>query len=140
MRREAKALIVDDSSIALLMTNFMLQKFGMVDISEAGNGLRALEEFEAALMGGTPFSIVFLDIVMPLMGGQETLRRMRALEAERGVASEDRAIIIMATSLHSTNDMMDALIEGDCSDYLVKPFSTEDVKGMLIKFGFLEES
>jgi two-component system chemotaxis response regulator CheY len=140
MRREAKALIVDDSSIALLMTNFILQKFGMVDISEAGNGLRALEEFEAALMGGTPFSIVFLDIVMPLMGGQETLRRMRALEAERGVASEDRAIIIMATSLHSTNDMMDALIEGDCSDYLVKPFSTEDVKGMLIKFGFLEES
>lgn len=140
MRREAKALIVDDSSIALLMTSFMLQKYGMVDISEAGNGLRALEDFKEALLGGTPFSLVFLDIVMPLMGGQETLRRMRALETEAGVSSEDRAIIIMATSLHSTNDMIDAMIEGDCSDYLVKPFSAEDVRGMLVKFGFFEES
>ena len=140
MRREAKTLIVDDSSIALLMTSFMLQKYGMVDISEAGDGLQALEDFKEALQKQAPYSLVFLDIVMPMLGGQDTLKRMRALETEAGIANQDRAVIIMATSLHSTNDMMDALIEGDCSDYLVKPFNAEDVRGMLIKFGFLEEN
>ena len=139
MRREAKTLVVDDSSIALLMTGYMLNKMGIVDITEAEDGLQALDKFSQAVQNGTPYSLVFLDIVMPKLGGQEALRRMRAIEAEAGITEENRSVIIMATSLHSTEDMMNALIEGDCSDYLVKPFKAEDVKGLLIRYGFLEQ-
>lgn len=133
-------MIVDDSTMALLMTSFMLGKHGVQEITEAGDGLEALQRFEEALLTGVPFSLVFLDIMMPLLGGQETLKRMRALEIAAGIGDENRAVIIMATALHSTEDMIAALMDGDCSDYLVKPFDIEDVRGMLVKHHFLEEA
>jgi two-component system chemotaxis response regulator CheY len=140
MKRAAKTLLVDDSSMALMMTSFMLRKQGVVDITEAVDGLEAVQRFEEALLAKVPFSLVFLDIMMPLLGGQETLKRIRALEVAAGVTAEDRAVIIMATALHSTTDMLDALMDGDCSDYLVKPFDIEDVRGMLLKYRFVEQA
>ncbi len=137
MTREAKTLIVDDSSMALLMTSFMLKKCGVEEITEATDGLQGLEAFASALRQGAPYSLVFLDIMMPQLSGQEALKRMRALEKEAGVS---QSTIIMATALHSTTDMIDALIEGDCSDYLVKPFKAEDVRALLVKHGFVEQS
>jgi two-component system chemotaxis response regulator CheY len=140
MKRAAKTLLVDDSPMALMMTSFMLRKHGVVDITEAADGLEAVQRFEEALLAKVPFSLVFLDIMMPLLGGQETLKRIRALEVAAGITGEDRAVIIMATALHSTTDMLDALMDGDCSDYLVKPFDIEDVRGMLLKYRFVEQA
>lgn len=140
MKRAAKTMVADDSSIALMMTGYMLKKYGVEPITEASDGLQALERFEEALQAKEPFSLVFLDIVMPKLSGQEALKRMRALEKEAGIAGGERAVIIMATSLNSPSDMIDALIEGDCSDYLVKPFDAEEVRALLIKYGFLEEN
>lgn len=136
MKRAAKALIVDDSRIALQMTGCVLNKHGIEDVTQAEDGLQALEHFLRELLNGTPYSLVFLDIVMPFLDGQETLRRMRAMERDAGIAVEDRAVIIMATALHAVDDMVDALIGGDCTDYLVKPFAAEDLRGMLGRYDF----
>lgn len=138
MKREAKILIVDDSKAILGMMENILSSYGLLDVAKAGNGLQAVELFQTALQQGTTFSPVFLDIVMPVMDGQETLRRIRAMEREAGITGDARAVIIMVTSLHSTSDMMTALIDGDCSDYLVKPFEAEDLRAMLVKYGFLD--
>lgn len=139
MQKTAKVLIVDDSSSVLTMMDSMLTDYGFSDITEAENGLLAVEHFQAAMLSGTPYSLVFLDIVMPVMDGQEALKQMRAIEAEAGIAGDDRAKIVMVTSLHSPNDMINALIEGDCNDYLIKPFDPEDLQGMLVKCGYLAE-
>jgi two-component system, chemotaxis family, chemotaxis protein CheY len=133
MKRASKTLIVDDSEPILFLMEAMLAQQGIRDVTAAGNGLKALEHFEVALRSGNPYSLVFLDIVMPVMNGQEALKRMRDMEKEAGLTGHDRSTIIMATSLHSTKDMADALIEGDCSDYIVKPFSVNELRGMLIK-------
>ena len=138
MKREAKALIVDDSRIALQMTGCMLNRYGIEDVTQAEDGLQALEHFLRELLNGTPYSLVFLDIVMPVLDGRETLRRMRAMEMEAGIAVADRAVIVMASALHSTEDMVDALIGGDCTDYMVKPFAAEDVGGMLARYRFCQ--
>ena len=140
MKRKAKTLIVDDSKAVLYMMNGILNDYGLNEICEAANGLLAVEQFEAAARSGAPFSLVFLDIVMPVMNGQEALKRMRDIEMDAGVIGDDRAIIIMATSLHSTTDMIDAMIEGDCTDYLIKPFDPEDLLGMLIKYGYVDRA
>jgi len=136
MKKTANVLIVDDSAMALLMTSHVLKKYGVTEITEATDGLKAIEVFGRALSEGHPFNLVFLDIVMPQLNGQDALKRMRALEAEAGVGAGDKAVIIMATSLHSTEDMIDAVIEGDCSDYLVKPVGAEDILGVLQKYDF----
>jgi two-component system, chemotaxis family, chemotaxis protein CheY len=138
MKREVKTLTVDDSKAILELMGCMLNESGIEDITKAHNGLQALQHFEAALMSGKPYSLVLLDIVMPMMDGQEALKRMRALEKEAGISEDGRAVIIMATSLHSPRDMVAALIDGDCSDYLVKPFQCEDLQGMLSKYNFMQ--
>ena len=138
MIRKRKTLIVDDSTSVLSMMEGILNEYGIKDITQAEDGLQAMEHFERALLSGAPFSLIFLDIVMPVLDGQETLARMRAIEKKAGITGDDRAIIIMATSLHSTEDMIRALIDGDCTDYLVKPFEAEDVHTMLVKYAFLK--
>ena len=138
MEREVKTLTVDDSMPILAIMGCMLNQYGIKDVTKAGNGLLAVEHFEAALQSGNPYSLVLLDIVMPVMDGQEALRRMRAKEKEAGITGDDRSVIIMATSRTSTNDMMEALIEGDCTDYLAKPFQFEDLRGMLAKYNLIQ--
>ncbi|MBI2355300.1 MAG: response regulator [Deltaproteobacteria bacterium] len=137
MKREARTLIVDDSRSVLRVMEKILNDLGITGVAKAGNGLQAVELFAGALRSGTPYSLVFLDIIMPVMDGQEALLRMRALEREAGIAGSDRATIIMASSRHSPEDMMRALVEGDCTDYLVKPFDDEDLRGMLVRYGFV---
>ena len=139
VKRQTKTLIVDDSTVMLEMIESMLHDCGISDITPAEDGLSALQCFQDALQDGSPVSLVFLDSVMPLLDGQEALRRMRGMEGEAGLGDDDRAVIIMTTALHSPEDMLHALIDGDCSDYLVKPFEKEDIQGMLQKYGFLDQ-
>lgn len=138
MKRHAKTLIVDDSSIFLEMMGYMLNECGITEITKAENGLNALEFFQEALLAGTPYTLVFLDIMMPVMDGQETLKLMRSMEKDEGVAAGTGATIIMATSLHSTKDLVTALIEGSCSDYLVKPIAFKDLRRMLVEYDYVE--
>jgi len=132
MTQAIKVLIVDDSISVQDMMQEMLRGIGFDDLAVAGNGQQALSLFREALLEGAPYGLVFLDIVMPKLDGQQALKRMRAMEKEAG---RSKALIIMVTSLSSTYDMMEAIIEGDCTDYLVKPFEPEHLQYMLAKYG-----
>ena len=136
MKRLTKTLIVDDSASVLDIMQAILNDYGIADVSQAVDGSKAVAQFEEALSAGSPYALVFLDIVMPRLDGQEALKRMRAAEKKAKVAPGERATIIMVTSLHSTDDMMHAIIDGDCDDYLVKPFEPAHLLHMLVKYGF----
>lgn len=138
MPQTHKVLIVDDSDLQADIMASILEDVGITDITKAINGLDALEHFKEALQSGDAYSLVFLDIVMPEMDGQEALKQMRALEKEAGVGGNDKTTIIMTTSLSSPADMITALIEGDCTDYVVKPVAESILKAMLVKYGMLE--
>lgn len=140
MAREAKTLLVDDSSFMRGMMEEILNGFEVTDVTEAEDGLQGLSLFEKALQEGTPYSLVFLDIIMPVMDGQETLKKIRAVENAAGIKGNDRSTIIMVTSLNSPQDMLDAIIDGDCNDYLVKDFEPEQLLCLLTKYGFREET
>lgn len=137
MKRERKTLVVEDSDIQSEMLELLLNDLGIEDVSKAVNGIRALELFDAALQDKEPYSLVLLDIVMPEMDGQEALKRMRALEKDAGMSGAGRSVIIMTTTLHSPNDMMESLIAGDCTDYIVKPLDENNLRVMLAKYGFI---
>lgn len=134
MKNHSKVLIAEDSTLQAEMLEFMLQKMGITDISKAADGLSAMEQFEYALNSRSPYTLVFLDIVMPEMDGQETLKRMREMEKANGV---QRSVIIMTTALTSPTDMMDALLVGDSDDYIVKPVEKEQLQTMLEKYRIL---
>jgi two-component system chemotaxis response regulator CheY len=140
MQQVQKVLIVEDSGLQADIMGSILEDLGIKNVTKAINGIQALEHFEDALLNGAAYSLVFLDIVMPEMDGQEALKRMRTLEKEAGVGKSDKSTIIMTTALSSPEDMITALIEGDCTDYVVKPVTGSILSSMLIKYGLIKQA
>jgi two-component system, chemotaxis family, chemotaxis protein CheY len=138
MQDALKVLIVEDSDLQADILNSILNDLGIKNVTKAINGVHAVEHFEQALLNGAAYSLVFLDIVMPEMDGQEALKRMRALEKGAGFSGNDKTTVIMTTSLNSPADMITALIENDCTDYIVKPVDENNLRSMLVKYGLIE--
>ncbi|KAJ3400924.1 hypothetical protein HDV05_000757 [Chytridiales sp. JEL 0842] len=67
------ALIIDDSSVSRAILSKMLNKCG-VETHEVTNGSDGLIKLR-----GMNYTVIFLDLEMPVMGGEETAARIRAL-------------------------------------------------------------
>ena len=129
-----KCLIIEDNEF-LRETAVMFLK-EVAEIEVAGNGREGVERFTEALAKGAPFDLVLLDILMPEMDGQQALRLMRQAERD-AVGAQTKSVIIMTTSLNSPENMQEAIWDGDCTDYLVKPIARADLMGVLKRHGLL---
>ena len=67
-----RVLVVDDNSINRRLAMAFVKRLGFV-VEEVEDGAAALERLAAS-----PFDVVFLDISMPGMSGEEVLARLRA--------------------------------------------------------------
>ena len=113
MDYKLKALIVDDSDLSRLLIATAIGKVCISD--EAENGLIAVNKYKAAIDAGTPYDIVFMDVVMPEMDGKEAVKEIRKIESNLG---RERTTIYMV----SASEMLDE-IEGLVSGLLRKPAS-----------------
>lgn len=120
-----RSLIVDDDEIGRLMLATFLEDFGPCD--QAENGQQALDLIDAATAEGNSYNLICLDIVMPVMDGTTTLRGIRERDQKQG----GRTKVFMISACSSPEDIQDAFFEGDCDDYVVKPFQREAVSQML---------
>ena len=68
-------LVVDDEEIVRKTAKATLQRYGYT-VVEAENGLEAVEMFERMR---DSVSLVLLDLTMPIMSGEETHRRIKAI-------------------------------------------------------------
>lgn len=130
-----KCLIVDDNDF--LREALKMYLADHAEIETACNGREAVERFNAALDARQPFDLVLLDIMMPEIDGQQALKMMRQAEKENMSAPERKAVIIMTTALNSLENMQEALWDGDCNDYLVKPVARGDLFTMLRRYQLL---
>jgi two-component system chemotaxis response regulator CheY len=109
----AKVLIVDD---ALFMRNMLKEIFeaaGWQISGEAASGEEALQCYREHRP-----DLVMLDIVMPGMGGLSTLEAL--------FNHDPQARIIVCSALGQKSLIMDAINAG-ASDFIVKPFKSEQV-------------
>lgn len=119
------SLIVDDDEIGRLMLATFLEELGTCDLAE--NGQLALELIDRAIAAGTPYDLICLDIIMPVMDGTATLKAIRERDQQQG----KRTKVFMISACSSPQDIEDAFFEGDCDDYVVKPFQRDAVSQML---------
>jgi len=129
-----RCLIVEDVDFEREMMEFFLADYAETD--SAADGVEAVELFSSALEEGRPYQLVCLDILMPHMNGQEALKAMRQAEATGGNPSR-KAVIIMTTAMNSREDMEEALWQGDCTDYLVKPIILADLVALMRKYNLI---
>lgn len=126
-----KALIVEDDFTSRLVLQGMLAEYGASHV--AVNGREALAAIATALRSGEPYDLVCLDIMMPELDGQATLRELRA--AEHAAGTFEGAKVLMTTALRDSKNVMDAFRE-QCDGYLVKPIDRARLRQYLDGFGF----
>lgn len=108
-----KVLVVEDTLTLRVITKKMLEAAGY-EVHEASNGeegLRMLSMF-------TDIKLVFLDVMMPKMDGEEFLKRTIELKKELGFK------ICMLTAKEQDQDVKEFLVKG-ADDYLIKPIDRD---------------
>ncbi len=106
-------LIVEDESINVEILSEILSD--SYEIMSAGNGKEGLDAVRRSL---TPISLILLDINMPVMGGLEFLRIIKAEEEYK------RIPVIVFTS--EKDNELEALDLG-ASDFITKPYDYPEV-------------
>ena len=107
-----RVLVVDDEKTVQYVLTTLLQQQGY-ETDSAGSAEEALSKLE-----GEPFSVAFLDIVLPGMNGLNLLDRIKERDPDTA--------IIMMTSQSSAKTAIDALRKG-AYDYIDKPFELDHV-------------
>jgi len=109
----ATVLIVDDAAFLRVMLKDLLEKAGHRVVTEAANGLEAIEKYRAYRP-----DLVVMDLNMPEMGGIEALEHI--------IRADAKAKIIMCSALGHRHHIVNAVHRG-AKDYILKPFNAERV-------------
>ena len=92
-----RLLIVDDDEKNRKLMSKIVADFGECETAESGQ--EAISAFKNAWENWRPFSIIFLDIMMPEMDGREVLHQIRHIEKEKKVSEQHQAKIIMVSGM-----------------------------------------
>jgi len=101
-----KVLLIDDKVEFLKVLSERLRLRGY-DVTAVGSGNEGL-----GAAGREPFDVIVLDLVMPVMDGVETLRRLRQMDPQAQ---------IIVFSGYATSQEVDQAMALGANDYLAKP-------------------
>jgi two-component system, chemotaxis family, chemotaxis protein CheY len=127
-----RVLVVEDDFISRRLLCRYLEPHGECDV--AVNGNEALSAFKQALTSGQMYDLVCLDIMMPVMDGQETLKRMRVIEREAGIMPPRGVKVIMTSALEDQENVV-AAFNNSCDGYVVKPIEKRKFLDTLQEIG-----
>ena len=114
-RTDLVVLAVDDDLINLKLLKSMLMKSGKVkEVVEARNGSDAIGE----LKGRDDIDLILLDIIMPIMGGIDMLKVVRADDNLRQLP-----IIVLTTDETKKAEALECGANG----FLMKPIKRDDL-------------
>ena len=103
------ALVIDDSKFSRMIIIKDLRAFGITDISEAANGLEAIQKIDSG-----SFELITLDLVMPEMNGIEVLKYIKQKDAST------RVIVCSSSDCNEIDKEADSRVR--C---LKKPFDSD---------------
>jgi len=108
-----KVLVVDDSAAMRKILIAAIEKAGITDVTQAGDGREAINAASE-----NDFDVVLMDWNMPNMLGIEAVKAIRALGKKMP--------IIMVTTEAEKSRVIEALKSGATS-YMIKPFKPEAI-------------
>jgi two-component system, chemotaxis family, chemotaxis protein CheY len=120
----AKFLIVDDDADCRRLLCHYLEPLGECDL--AHNGHEAIGAFHMALENQTPYDLICLDLMMPVVSGHRVLHVIRDLEHRRGIGDSEGVKVIVTTAQVNAQQCLQAFRDG-CESYLAKPFNRKSL-------------
>lgn len=135
--KNMKSLIVEDDNTSRLLLERFASGFGPV--TGAKNGVEAVQSYRKAVADQQPFDVIFMDIMMPEMNGQEALRMIRAAEEANCVPTAAMVKIIMTTALDQLSEVRKAYFSL-CDGYLVKPIQQKVLQQELLRLKLIQIS
>ncbi|QJD84361.1 response regulator [Cohnella herbarum] len=117
--KNKKILLVDDDVRNVFTLSSVLEHRNMRVVT-AENGREALNVLER----DSDIDLVLMDIMMPVMDGYETMRRIRASEAWNKLP-------IIALTAKAMKDDRNKCIEAGASDYITKPVNTDQLLSLM---------
>ena len=117
---DARILIVDDSELALQVEKTIFDTYGLA-CDTATSGFDALDKVMVE-----NYDMVFIDTVMPVMDGLDTVREMRNLDGE-----EYKKMPIIALSANTVETSREEILTSGFNDVIVKPIELDQAESML---------
>lgn len=112
-------LVVDDNLINQEIARFVFEEKGAV-VTCADNGDDALNKFK-----NNKYDLIVMNIMMPIMGGYEATRRIRAI---------DKDVLIFAMSANAFSDDVKKSLAVGMNEHLSKPLVMDDLNRTLAKY------
>ncbi|MEM9226995.1 MAG: response regulator, partial [Verrucomicrobiota bacterium] len=116
-----RILLVEDEAQTRQLLSEILKQMGH-DCQTAGSGKSAIEA-----LSRQSFDIIFMDVDMAEMDGQEATRRIRGGEAGENA----RETYICALTAYANGDDRKACLEAGMNDHLGKPILTKNLRSVI---------
>lgn len=129
-------LIVEDDFMVRQVIRDILEEYGTSDI--AVNGEEALQAFRVAWRKKKPYDLICMDIMMPVLDGNEALTEIREVEKSMGIHGPDEVKVIMITALDDAKTVVKAYSKGGATSYIVKPIEKERLIHEMGEIGLLD--
>ena len=122
-RLPLRVLLCDDNTINQKVALRLLQQMGYrADL--AANGVEALTALERQ-----PYDLVFMDVMMPEMGGLEATKIIRERQQQKSRFPHYKSpIVIVAMTANAMQGDREKCISAGMDDYLAKPVRPEDIR------------
>lgn len=110
-------LLVEDNALNMEISEFVLTENG-AEITKAWNGAEAVEAFHSNPPG--TFDCILMDMMMPVMGGEEATRTIRASDRPDGAT-----IPILAMTANAFSEDEQRSLRAGMNRFLTKPIDEE---------------
>jgi signal transduction histidine kinase/ligand-binding sensor domain-containing protein/DNA-binding response OmpR family regulator len=118
----ARVLLVEDNVINQRVAQRFLERLGC-EVQIVGDGAQAVRAYSPAT-----YSLILMDMQMPVMDGIEATQRIRDLE---GMGPRTPIVALTANAMMGT---LERCLEGGMDDYLTKPIDLARLQAVLERF------
>jgi two-component system chemotaxis response regulator CheY len=129
----SRILIVEDEFLSRNLLSHLIAEYGSFDT--AINGNEGVEAVKRAYETGSPYDLIFLDIMMPEKNGQMALKEIRDFEKKRGILAVDGCKVVMTTALGDAKNGMEVLCS-QCEAHITKPYVKKSIDEQIRKLEF----